>query len=560
MTCRSLITILFAVSCTSTYCFGQVLPVSKTSETKIPHLRKQGTATQLIVDGKPFLLLAGELGNNTATSIEYMKWVWPKLVNTKLNSVLAAVSWAQIEPEEGKFNFSVLDSVIHGARVHNLHMVLLWFGSWKNGSSTYAPDWVKRDFERFPRVKNLDGRSVEILTPFSDANRDADARAFAALMRHIKQVDGQQHSIVMIQVENEIFGRDQSSLANIAYGEQVPEELINHLQKHKGALIPELQKVWETAGFKTSGTWEEVFGKGVESDEIFMAWHFSSYVGKIAALGKGEYPLPMFVNSWGWAFPKTGERTNGAPMSDVFDIWKAGAPQIDMIAPDIYDADYATMCALYARAGNPFFIPETRGFPPNNLATRVLYAFGRHDAIGFSPMGIERPAIPDIELVSAYEVIAQLAPLISAHQGDGTMSAVLIGANDPPQKVIVGNYTLEVSYRTPRVQPPTPQPQPPFPNVAAIFIQTGKEEFYAAGTGVNVKFTPNTRGPRNVGLSTVEEGVFVNGKWVPGRRLAGDDTGDESMVLPRLNEDPDHPALFGPSQKGIQRVTLYRYR
>jgi hypothetical protein len=140
------------------------------------------------------------------------------------------------------------------------------------------------------------------------------------------------------------------------------------------------------------------------------------------------------------------------------------------------------------------------------------------------------------------------------------MSAVLIGANDPPQKVIVGNYTLEVSYRTPRVQPPAPQPQPPFPNVAAIFIQTGKEEFYAAGTGVNVKFTPNTRGPHNVGLSTVEEGVFVNGKWVPGRRLAGDDTGDESMVLPRLNEDPNHPALFGPSQKGIQRVTLYRYR
>jgi hypothetical protein len=542
------------------YCFGQVVPVSKTSETEIPHLQKQGTATQLIVDGKPFLLLAGELGNNTATSIEYMKWVWPKLVNTKLNSVLAAVSWAQIEPEEGKFNFSVLDSVIHGARVHNLHMVLLWFGSWKNGSSTYAPDWVKRDFERFPRVKNLDGRSVEILTPFSDANRDADARAFAALMRHIKQVDGQQHSIVMIQVENEIFGRDQSSLANIAYGEQVPEELINYLQKRKGALIPELQKVWETAGFKTSGTWEEVFGKCVASDEIFMAWYFSSYVGTIAALGKAEYPLPMFVNSWGWAFPKAGEKTNGAPMSDVFDIWRAGAPQIDIISPDIYDSDFASMCSLYTRSGNPLFIPETRGFPPNNLATRVLYAFGRHDAIGFSPMGIERPATPDIELVSAYNVIAQLAPLISSHQGNGTMSAVLIGVNDPTQKVTVGNYTLEVSYLMPRVQPPTPKPQPPFPNAAVIFIQTGPEEFYAAGTGVNVKFTPNTPGPQNVGLATVEEVVFVDGKWVPGRRLAGDDTGDEILVLPRLHEDPDHPALFGPSQKGIQRVTLYRYR
>jgi hypothetical protein len=541
-------------------CQGQTVTSSTTSDTEIPHLRKQGTATQLIVDGKPFLLLAGELGNNTATNLEYMKWVWPKLITTKLNSFLAAVSWAQVEPEEGKFDFSTLDGVVQEARSHNLHMVFLWFGSWKNGESTYAPDWVKRDFERFPRVKNLEGRSIEILTPFSDANRDADAHAFAALMRHIKQVDEQQHTIVMIQVENEIFGRDRSSLAAQAYGEQVPKELINYIQKHKGTLIPEFQKVWETAGLKTSGTWEEVFGKGVASDEIFMAWHFAKYVNRIAGMGKAEYPMPMFVNSWGWAFPKTGEKANGAPMSDVFDIWKAGAPQIDMISPDIYDADFAAMCGLYTRSGNPLFIPETRGFPPNNLATRVLYAFGRHDAIGFSTMGIERPATPDIELVSAYEVITQLAPMILFHQGNGTMSAVLIGAGDPPQKVTVGNYTLEVSYLMQRVQPPTPKPQPPFPNAAAIFIQTGPEEFYAAGTGVNVKFLPNTPGPQNVGLATVEEGVFVNGKWVAGRRLAGDDTGDEILVLPRLHEDPDHPALFGPSQKGIQRVTLYRYR
>jgi hypothetical protein len=489
-----------------------------------------------------------------------MKWVWPKLVDTKLNSVLAAVSWAQVEPEEGKFDFSVLDSVIQGARQNNLRMVLLWFGSWKNGSSTYAPVWVKRDFIRFPRVKNSKGTSVEILTPFSDANRDADARAFVALMRHIKEVDGRQHTIVMIQVENEISGRDHSSLADKAFGEQVPKALISYLNIHKDALIPELRAVWEKSGFKTSGTWEEIFGKCVATDEIFIAWHFSSYVGRIAAMGKAEYPLPMFVNSWGWGFPKDGQNTNGAPMSDVFDIWRAGAPQIDMICPDIYDADYARSCELYTRSGNPLFIPETRGFPPNNLATRALYAFGRHDAIGFSPMGIERPAKPDIELVSAYEVINQLAPVILAHQGNGTMTAVLIGANDKPQKVKVGDYTIEVSYIMPRVQPPAPQPQPPFPNAAAIIIQTGPEEFFAAGTGVNVKFSPNLPGPPNVGLATVEEGVFVNGKWKPGRLLAGDDTGGSSLVLSRLHEDPDHPALFGPSQKGIQRVTVYRYR
>ena len=164
----------------------------------------------------------------------------------------------------------------------------------------------------------------------------------------------------------------------------------------------------------------------------------------------------------------------------------------------------------------------------------MLYAFGRHDAIGASPMGIERPAVPDIELTSAYDVIAQLAPLISEHQGNGTMSAALVGSKDPPRKIQVGNYTLEVSFLRPRVLPGTPEPQEPFPSAAGIFIAAGPDEFYAAGNGVTVNFTPNTPGPPLAGLATVEEGSFVNGRWVPVRRLAGDDTNGPSLVLPRL--------------------------
>jgi len=534
---------------------------------EIPHLRKQGTATQLMVDGKPFLALAGELGNNTATSLEYMKAVWPKLVNTRLNSVLAAVSWAQVEQEEGKFDFSALDGVIRAARANNMRLVILWFASWKNGLSTYAPDWVKRDFERFPRTQVVRGRSIELLSPFSEANRDADARAFAALMRHVKAVDGQEHTVIMIQVENEIGvpdgTRDRSPAAAKAYAGGVPKELMDYLQQHKGELIPELRAVWEAAGFKTSGPWEEVFGEGFATDEIFMGWTFARYVDRVVQAGKAEYPLPMYVNAWASGFPKANQRGNGqvgSPMPDLIDVWRAGAPRIDMLSPDIYDYDYAETCARYNRSGNPLFIPETRGLPPNGLEARVLYAFGRHDAIGFSPMGIERPAVPDIELTSAYDVIAQLAPLISEHQGNGTMSAVLLRWNDPPQKIRVGNYTLEVSFLRPRVLPGTPQPEPPFPSAAAIFIAAGPDEFYAAGNGVNVAFSPNTPGPPLAGLATVEEGVFVNSQWVPGRRLAGDDTGSHSLVLPRLHMVAEHPALFGPSQKGIHRVTLYRYR
>ncbi len=294
-----------------------------------------------------------------------------------------------------------------------------------------------------------------------------------------------------------------------------------------------------------------------------MGWQFARYVDRVAEAGKAEYPLPMYVNGWAHGFPKAGQRANGqsgSPMPDLIDIWQAGAPRIDLLSPDIYDYDYAEMCARYTRSGNPLFIPETRGLPPVGLEARVLYAFGRHAAIGFSPMGIERPAVPDIELVSVYEVVAQLAPLITEHQGNGTMGAVLLRWNDPPQKIRVGNYTLEASFLRPRVLPGSPQPQEPFPSAAAIFIASGPDEFFAAGNGVNVSFSPNTPGPPLVGLATVEEGVFVDGRWVPGRRLAGDDTGSQCLVLARIHEDASHPALFGPSMKGIQRVTLYRYR
>ena len=316
---RSLINFLLLWFLSGITCFAQPSPVENPSDMDIPHLRKQGTATQLIVDGKPFLMLAGELGNNTATNLDYLNRAWPKIVDTKLNSVLAAVSWAQIEPEEGKFDFQVLDGVIDGARQNNLRLVFLWFGSWKNGHSTYAPDWVKKDYKRFPRVKNKDGESIEVLTPFSNENRDADARAFTALMKHVKEVDGQKHTVIMVQVENEIFGRDHSALATKAYQEKVPGTLMDYLKKHKEILIPELQSVWENAGFKTSGTWEEVFGKSVAADEIFMAWYFSSYVGRITSMGKAEYRYQCSLTHGDGLSQRKG-KTQTAPRCRMFSI------------------------------------------------------------------------------------------------------------------------------------------------------------------------------------------------------------------------------------------------
>jgi hypothetical protein len=537
-------------------------------------LRKQGTATQLIVDGKPFLALAGELHNNSATSLEYMKPLWPKIVESKLNTVLTGVSWAQIEPQEGKFDFSVLDGVIRDAHSHNLRLVLLWFATWKNGLSSYPPDWVKKDFERFPRAQMVGDNtpwpvfgaprtpvtgplSIELLSPFGDATRDADARTFAAMMRHIKAVDGRDHTVIGIQVENETGmqgdTRDRSPLANKAFEGPVPKELMDYLQQHKDTLIPELRKVWEAAGFKTSGTWEEVFGKVRAADEIFMAWNFARYIGRVVEAGKAEYPIPMFTNCPQLEFgkapaPLRGGGQSGGAMPDAMDVWRAGAPRIDFLAADVYSPDFVGFCVRYAQSGNPLFIAETGGGGPD-LKARGLYAFGRHDAIGYSPFGIDNMVGKDQPDQFGYDLLSQLAPLILKHQGNGTMSAVLMSPNDPPQKIAVGNYTLLVgSSSRPRPAAPggAPSPQPAQPFAAAIFIAAGPDEYFAAGSGVSVVFSPNTPGLPLAGLGTVEEGKFVDGRWVPGRRLAGDDDAQgQSLTLRTM---------------GIQRFTLYRYR
>ena len=216
-----------------------------------------------MVDGKPFLALTGELGNNTASSLENMQPLWSRLVAGNLNCVLAAVSWAQLEPEEGHFDFALVDGLIQEARRNRLKLMFLWFGSWKNGLSSYPPLWVKQDYKRFPRIKIKGGKSIELLSTFGDASRDADARAFRALMRHLRETDDQ-HTVLMMQVENEVGvlgdSRDHSAAANAAFAAAVPAELTAYLQAHRDGLYPDLRALWDANGDKTAGTWAEVFG------------------------------------------------------------------------------------------------------------------------------------------------------------------------------------------------------------------------------------------------------------------------------------------------------------
>jgi len=518
----------------------------------IPHLRKHETATQLIVDDKPFLILGGELGNSSASSLDYMKPIWSKLVNMNLNTVLAPLYWDLIEPEEGRFDLTLVDGLIQDARHYNLRLVLLWFASWKNSMSCYAPTWVKTNQDRFPRAQNKDGNGMEILSAFSDENRKADARAFTALMRHIREVDGQEHTVIMVQVENEIGmipdARDHSIMANNLFNKPVPKELMDYLQKHKDTLIPEFHKVWQAGGFKTAGTWEEIFGKGLGTDEIFMAWHYACYVNHIVELGKAEYPLPMFVNA-ALIRPnyKPGQYPSAGPLPHLMDVWRAGGPLIDFLSPDIYFPNFAEWCQKYQRCGNPLFIPEAvRG---SESAVNVFYAVGQHDAIGFCPFSIESVSDPENNpIAKSYEVLSQLAPLILENQGKGTMTGVLLDKDNQTQQIQLGNYVLNVSHDYTWAWSSGAKESKQWPRVGGLMISVEPDEYVIAGTGIIVTFTPNSPGGPITGIASIQEGKYIDGRWIGGRWM----NGDQSHQGRHLRLPPDN--------FGIQRIKLYRYR
>ena len=521
----------------------------KAQTSSLPFLRKQGTATQLIVHGKPFLIRGGELGNSSSSSVEYMRPIWEKLVRMNLNTVLVPFYWELIEPEEGKFDFSLVEAMILEARRHNLKIVPLWFASWKNSMSCYAPAWVKTNRKRFPRSQSRDGKGMEIISAFSEENAQADARAFRALMRHLKEFDGRDNTVIMVQVENEIGmipdSRDRSAIADKLYSSLVPAELMNYLAANREKLIPEFREVWAQSGFKTRGTWEEVFGTGARTEEIFMAWYFAIYTNRVTEAGKAEYPLPMFVNA-ALIRPnyQPGQYPSAGPLPHLMDVWRAAAPKIDFLAPDIYFPNVAEWTRKYDRSGNPLFIPEIQF---NNLAgVNALYTAGAHDSMGFSPFAIENGNEENSEtLRTSYDILRQLEPLLIENQGRGTMIGVLAETVEQrqPQRFFLNGYALNVTYERAQNVPNTVVPPS-----GGLIIALGKDEFLIAGTGFVTVFEVNSPGDQIVGILSAQEGRFENGKWIGGRWLNGDQTHQGRHIRMETNKF------------SIQRVKLYRYQ
>ncbi|WP_404337107.1 DUF5597 domain-containing protein [Sphingomonas sp. MMS12-HWE2-04] len=488
---------------------------------------------QLIVDGKPFLILGGELGNSSASNREWLKPHWPRLKAMHLNTVLAPVSWELIEPQEGRFDFATVDWMIEDARGADLRLVLLWFGAWKNSMSTYVPAWVKRDEKRFPRAMDAGGKPQEILSAFGTGTRNADARALAALMRHLREVDGDRHTVILIQVENEIgflpSAREHGPIADAAFAEGVPGALAS---PHQSGRVP----------------WSAAYGAAAE--ETFTAEHYRRYTTFVAAAGKREYPLPMYVNgAQGRPGVKPGGYPSGGPLTHLFGTWGRDDDAIDFIAPDIYFPNFAEIVAGYAIPGNPLFVPEANNAGEPRAAANAWGVIAKHRGFGFSPFSIEN-IDPEgaARLGGLYALLEGLTPEIvraqAANRIRGFSPPVSFDnqADETPQVATLGPYRFTVSF----VDPWTPKDkQVPAEHGGAI-LWLGGEDYLVAGSGITVTAEP-ADGKGRAGLDSVEEGTYVDGRWAPGRRLNGDQTHQGRHIrLP-------------PDAQGAQRVRLYRY-
>ncbi len=501
------------------------------AHSEMPRMEKQDGRWAIEVEGKPYLMLGAQI-NNSSSWASTLPQVWPALDALHVNTVEAPVYWEQMEPQPGTFDFSNVDLLIDGAREHHLHLVLLWFGTWKNGQNHYVPEWMKKDTTTYPREENAYGKLLDVMSPHSAANLEADEHAFAALMKHVREADATQHTVIMIQVENESGSvgsvRDFSAAANKEFAGRVPEIL------HAG-----------------SGTWAQVYG--ADADERFAAYSTARYINAVAKAGKAEYPLPMYCNVWitypvhaleNRDHPSAGqEYPSGGPQQANIGIWKAAAPGIDLLGPDFYSDDrslFRDVVKAYGRDDNALFIPETHlghDFGPN-----LFYALG-HGAIGFSPFGIDYTAwtitddkVPDY-IAANYALLKPMEAEIAGLNFAGKLKTAVEQRGEPIQRVHFDGVDAVVAFGYPQHDGEVP-PGTSDESGRAIVAQLGPMEFLVTGFDASVTFVSTAPAAKNEQLEILhaEQGQYADGSWQRSRIWNGDQT-DRGLNFKRDNRD-----------------------
>ena len=487
-----------------------------------PKLVQKDGRYALMVDGRPYLILGGQIHNSSGWPSE-LPQVWESMAALHANTVEAPVYWEQFEAQEGHFDFTNVDQIVEGARVHNLHVVLLWFGTWKNGNMHYVPAWVKTDTKRFPRVIRSDGEPIDVLSPLSRNTLEADKAAFVALTRHLKQIDREQHTVLLVQVENESGNigsvRDNSVEANRAFAGAVPADLL-------------------AAAHKNAGTWSQVFG--ADADEMFQFYHQAKYINEIVTAGKAEFPIPYYINVWiDYPAPETPQRQlempgigypSGGAVQKMVGLWRALAPAIDMIGPDIYADDspfYRETMRAYHRPDNPLWIPETGR--SDSFGKFFFYALG-DGAIGFSPFGVDHSGWnilgdePWKAHANNFALIGPMSREIAQLEFDGKLKTAVEEPGQTAEEVDFGPWQATVAFGFPQ---PDGRRAPGTKDAhgAALVAQLGADEFLVTGFDASVSFhLPGKLPWMRSQIISAEQGTYENGVWKPLRLWNGDET------------------------------------
>lgn len=456
----------------------------------------------------PAILFGGEMHNSNASTPESIDSSLDIAVALGYNAVLAPVSWAQTEIEPGVYDFSLVDHLLKAASKRDLYLGILWFGTWKNGESSYPPVWIRQN--SFYTVAP-DGTVSTAISPFCESALEADKTAFSALMAHLKKAD-KERRVQCIQVENEcgsFIERDCS---------------------------PQALKVWKEG----------------DDPQRFMAEAFAKYVDQVAAAGKEVYDIPMFTNAWLKAADAPyGKYPNGGPRECVLDVWKEHAPHLDWVSPDIYDPEFARICGVYAK-GQPLFIPETK-----NDGGRVWYALGEAGAKGVFSFGYEEH-YDNPYYVLECRVISEMMPLIlEGHTMRAFYREPKVDPEDAVFSLPVGNYTFDVHCIDGEK------------NAHGIIIQTSPDEYIIAGVGAWISFSGQLASCEELRDGKVwqvlngDETGHHNMLYLRGRLYQDDFTAPDGTVVPAPMFGLSYQRRFKKAAherfkvSGIYRIKLY---